>query len=524
MAVISISKIQVRRGLQENLPQLASAELGWSIDQRRLFIGNGTTVEGAPVIGNTEVLTSNSDILTAINSYTFRGIESTYKSRTGISLTTPVVRTLQNKLDELIISSRDFGTIGDGVADDTLALQRAIDQVFPIDYYATVGVRRKLTIPAGTYLITSPLTIPPYANIHGDGPLSTIIRQTNIAVDSTVKLRDSKGQVDATIGTNGAILPSQIIISTISFENITDNNVMIADSFTDILMNEVYFKGSLTTPVTVGNGKAALKLLGSAGQASRMSFINCQFTQSTYAWLIQGNVVNVVATANCRISTVYQGIVMMAVSGTSPSNIKYVNSLFSLPIASYAVVSSNDSTFTSAFNRYRETIGSGDGLVMESGTMTSSVLSFATPNNYSIGDLFTRSAANIAVYPLITITGTGRPAYTMQSSSGSLQASTGFSDILTDNIGTAANTAISLTSLSTSFIDYRITRSTASRVGTLKVTQQGGSAVFVDDYSETASTGVVLGVAGFGTTATITYTTTSTGTAATFKYNVRSFI
>ena len=60
MAVIQISKIQVRRGLQENLPQLASGELGWSIDERRLYIGNGTLVEGAPEVGVTEILTEYS--------------------------------------------------------------------------------------------------------------------------------------------------------------------------------------------------------------------------------------------------------------------------------------------------------------------------------------------------------------------------------------------------------------------------------------------------------------------------------
>ena len=62
MAVIQISKIQVRRGLQENLPQLASGELGWSIDERRLFIGNGTLTEGAPEVGVTEILTEYSNV------------------------------------------------------------------------------------------------------------------------------------------------------------------------------------------------------------------------------------------------------------------------------------------------------------------------------------------------------------------------------------------------------------------------------------------------------------------------------
>jgi len=67
MAVIQISKIQVRRGLQENLPQLASGELGWSIDERRLYIGNGTLVEGAPEVGVTEILTEYSADSNAAN-------------------------------------------------------------------------------------------------------------------------------------------------------------------------------------------------------------------------------------------------------------------------------------------------------------------------------------------------------------------------------------------------------------------------------------------------------------------------
>lgn len=62
MAVVQISQIKQRRGLQENLPQLASAELGWSIDTRQLYIGNGTLAEGAPEIGNTEILTEYSNI------------------------------------------------------------------------------------------------------------------------------------------------------------------------------------------------------------------------------------------------------------------------------------------------------------------------------------------------------------------------------------------------------------------------------------------------------------------------------
>ena len=62
MAIVQISRITQRKGLQENLPQLAGAEFGWSIDQRRLYIGNGLLEEGAPVIGNTEILTEFSNL------------------------------------------------------------------------------------------------------------------------------------------------------------------------------------------------------------------------------------------------------------------------------------------------------------------------------------------------------------------------------------------------------------------------------------------------------------------------------
>ena len=62
MAIVQLSRITNRRGLQEDLPQLAPGELGWCLDSRLLFIGNGTIEEGSPAIGNTEVLTEFSDI------------------------------------------------------------------------------------------------------------------------------------------------------------------------------------------------------------------------------------------------------------------------------------------------------------------------------------------------------------------------------------------------------------------------------------------------------------------------------
>ena len=60
MAITQISKITVRKGRKENLPQLAAGELGWAVDTQQLFIGNGSLSDGAPAAGNTEVLTEHS--------------------------------------------------------------------------------------------------------------------------------------------------------------------------------------------------------------------------------------------------------------------------------------------------------------------------------------------------------------------------------------------------------------------------------------------------------------------------------
>lgn len=62
MAIVQVSQVKHRHGLQQDLPQLATAELGWSVDSRRLYIGNGTLSEGAPEVGNTEVLTEYSNL------------------------------------------------------------------------------------------------------------------------------------------------------------------------------------------------------------------------------------------------------------------------------------------------------------------------------------------------------------------------------------------------------------------------------------------------------------------------------
>ena len=74
MAVVQISRIQIRRGQKNQgsgLPQLASGELGWAIDTRELYIGNGSVSEGSPSVGNTKVLPQFDNIFSKEETYTY---------------------------------------------------------------------------------------------------------------------------------------------------------------------------------------------------------------------------------------------------------------------------------------------------------------------------------------------------------------------------------------------------------------------------------------------------------------------
>lgn len=196
MAIVTISRIKHRRGLAENLPQLSHAELGWATDQRRLYIGNGPLSEGAPVLGNTEILTEHSN-LTGASSHTYEG-NTSLTVQTGAELSSPTVRTLQERLDDYV-SVKSFGAVGDGVTDDTAAINRALYELFVRD--TNIGGRRSLYFPAGVYPISDALYIPTYARMFGDGLNKTIVRYTDSQAHATAVVSALELSV-VTIGDN----------------------------------------------------------------------------------------------------------------------------------------------------------------------------------------------------------------------------------------------------------------------------------------------------------------------------------
>ena len=82
-----------------------------------------------------------------------------------------VARTVQSKIRE-IVSVKDFGAVGDGVADDTTAIQNALN------------TGKKVYVPAGTYLYTA-ISLPTNATLIGDANTLSILKlkdATNPAV------------------------------------------------------------------------------------------------------------------------------------------------------------------------------------------------------------------------------------------------------------------------------------------------------------------------------------------------------
>ncbi len=139
-----------------------------------------------------------------------------------------VQTTVQNKLGESV-SVKDFGAKGDGIADETAAIQAAC---------ASANIVR---IPAGNYRITSTLIIPANVTLQGDG-----IAKTNIIVSANV--------VGIRIVGNYARLKDFTIKNSVSN---TNNGIEIGDTINDggrSSLTSLYVTGMGNDGIQVRNG------------------------------------------------------------------------------------------------------------------------------------------------------------------------------------------------------------------------------------------------------------------------------
>ena len=528
MPIVSISRIQHRRGKRTDLPQLAAGELGWVIDEQRLFIGNGTVADGAPAVGNTEIVTAGSSAFTTALTHTYKGyLGDSTPITTGAA--GDVTRTLQQVLDDHV-SVKSFGAVGDDSTNDTAAIQRALDELYSDTDQDDTRARRILFFPAGVYRINSSLTIPPYAHLVGEGPDKTIIR--NSGNNPVAVTEDDDGQVYGSIGNSGATTPTQIQVSNITFRNTVAYGGVSIDNATKVYFNNCKFQGSYASGgADNSNSKGITVRSTTALPCAQIIFNQCQFTKFARLVDMSYDVTNVRFT-DCDFNTAYYGAMLgETMDGstdgltTGPRDIKFnSNSWSTIGQQAIYVKQSSNTTGTgtrnviSSGNWYASTVGNnfeGLGSIREV-----PILQFDNDECTSIMDFFERT-------DLRRSDGSSELNAAPELQGIGIQDKAIKSQTLTDNTSSATTIneypALAGKGLR---IKYKIVRGTLDRTGELVVSASTNGVSYDDTFTESGTDiGVELtavlddkdSTAGSETVA-LKYTSTSTGSDATLDY------
>ena len=535
MAIIQISRITQRKGLNENLPQLAGAEFGWVIDQRRLFIGNGTIAEGAPAVGNTEILTQYSDIFAIAGLYTYKGAAGGYIVQTGPTTGNPVQRTLQAKLDDMA-SIKDFGATGDGNTDDTAAINRALYQLFCRE--ANTQVRRSLFFPAGVYRVTDTIKIPSYAKLYGEGSDSSIIFLT-AADDSTfgpyvARTADSLQQVGANIGNNGATPPQNIEIYNMGFHANEEIDLFLVEDANKITFQDVSFKGTFSQTYIENNSLAVTTAdIACVRFASTVSLITntvtfnqCHFTGMTYAFDADEQI-QAITVQNSKFDTLHQGVLLgtgTPVNG-GPVGFRVLHNLFDA-VAQEGIVIGAVELNQTGYNIFLDVATNFQG---GNQTPTVPIIDIQNDNNVSLGDMFERDETQNADKPRIRIN--NKKVFALDKGErykfGTYTQNAGRAVALTLQGSPTTIITVSTNEAQAFNMQYRFKDdlNLTNRFGTLQVVGQdgddsSGTLSYTDDYTENNPTDLVLSVTQTGSNIFVKYTLGGVASGGTLRYSI----
>ena len=529
MAIVQISQITNRKGYQIDLPEpLAGAELGWSVDERRLFIGNGTLEEGAPVVGNTEILTEFSDIFAFQTNYTYKGQAAGYTVQTGSTPSSPVSQSLQSWLDQFA-TVKDFGAVGDGVTDDTAAINRALSQLYC--QQANPQIRRSLFFPAGVYKVTAAINIPPFATLYGEGVDNSIICMADgTSVPYVARTADSLQQVGANIGTNGAIPPQYVTISNMGFQSLDPlNSIFLVEAAVNFRFQNVSFFGPLTAgqiPTAAEQTKCINFSSTPSLVCENIVFDGCKFS-NTYRGIATDQNLQAITVSNSKFNFFYQGINLTSSSGQpGATGFRIMGNMFD-NIYVEGIVFGAISLNASGHNIFYDVGNHFLGVT----NPASVIINIQADNNLSISDVFARSDLYTTTYSRVSLNNTTSFA-TVNSRSftmGRYVRRTGQTFTLLNNQpSTQTIISISTAQCSAFNVNYTITRTTdagdAIRTGILTVGAKGTAAAVTssDDYTENMDTGITLVVLQSGTTMQVQYISTDETVAfdGTMTYSV----
>jgi len=284
MAVIQISKIQLRRGKEqeEGIPQLASGEMAWAIDTQKLFIGNGAVSEGAPQVGNTRILTDKDNIFELAQDYQYR--EGNSSIQTSLSVNYPVQLTLQEKLDEKV-TNVEYGILSNG-QDQAANIQNAIDNLFLNPAYLSRNdLRVTLEFLPGTYLISTTIFLPSNVTIVGAGVDKTVFQFTGLSQPAFRFINDSSTKTSrSTLGSTTYInQPKNVFLKgfTVQSGDPTVNGFQI-DAVRDSVFEDIKIVGSYGDSGSNQSKGLDISALSSIVTTQRNHFVRMKFDGMKY--------------------------------------------------------------------------------------------------------------------------------------------------------------------------------------------------------------------------------------------------
>jgi hypothetical protein len=212
------------------------------------------------------------------------------QSNASGNLNGAVGRTVHQKFQESV-SVKDFGAVGDGVTDDTTAIQNAVN---------ALSIDSSLYFPKGIYLISSTIILPQRITLYGDGMIATQIKTTanapilqlgaagdaytrtyihdlGILGDGSTAKNDQHG-IYADSTSTGYV--TQCTFERINFGNISGN----AFRFDAVALSFAGLVGNVFSQIKIQQNKSDCIRIG--GFSAANTFNDCSFQESDFSGIV----------------------------------------------------------------------------------------------------------------------------------------------------------------------------------------------------------------------------------------------